>query len=82
LLQDRIERGGEQLGFPPEGRAFHPHLTLGRVREGQRLPPRWQDELERVPPGSPFLADRVVLFESQLGADGPTYSTRHVVPLK
>src|SRR5688572_18800646 len=33
LLQDRIERGAEAIGFPIEGRPFHPHITLGRVRE-------------------------------------------------
>ncbi len=38
LLQDRIERGCEAIGFPPEGAPFQPHVTLGRVREGQRLP--------------------------------------------
>ena len=38
LLQDRLERGGEQIGFAPEGRPFRPHITLGRVKEGQRLP--------------------------------------------
>jgi 2'-5' RNA ligase len=77
LLQDRIERGGEQLGYPPEGRLFRPHITLGRVREGHRLPAGWQTELERVPPGQPFLGDRVVLYESRLSGDGPAYTVRH-----
>ncbi len=77
LLQDRIERGGEQLGYPPEGRLFRPHVTLGRVREGHRLPTGWQTELERVPPGQPFLGDRVVLYESKLSPEGPAYTIRH-----
>lgn len=81
LLQDRLERGGEQLGYPPEGRMFRPHVTLGRVREGHRLPSGWQTELERVPPGQPFLADRVVLYESELTREGPSYSVRHEVIL-
>lgn len=76
LLQDRIERGGEEIGFPPEGRPFRPHLTLGRVREGHRLPPGAMDQLESLAHGAPFLADRVVLFESQLTKAGPTYSVR------
>jgi len=82
LLQDRIERGGERLGFPPEGRPFRPHITLGRVREGHRLPEGWQADLERIPAGEAFLADRVVLFESELTAKGPSYATRHEVILK
>ena len=31
-LQKAIEDGMEKLGFAPEGRRFHAHLTLGRVR--------------------------------------------------
>jgi 2'-5' RNA ligase len=81
LLQDRIERGGERLGFPPEGRPFRPHITLGRVREGQRLPEDWRQELERIEGGPPFQADRVVLFESQLSGEGPVYAIRHEVRL-
>jgi len=73
LLQDRIERGGERLGFPPEGRPFRPHVTLGRVREGHRLPQGWHDAIGSSPTSLPFVADRVTLFESQLGPGGPAY---------
>ncbi len=76
LLQDRLERGGEQIGFAPEGRPFRPHITLGRVREGLRLPPGAMRHLEGLTPGQPFTADRVVLFESRLTTDGPVYSVR------
>jgi 2'-5' RNA ligase len=76
LLQDRLERGGEQIGFSPEGRPFRPHVTLGRVREGHRLPPAAMRHLEALPHGRPFTADRVVLFESRLTPDGPAYSVR------
>ncbi|HEV8197863.1 MAG TPA: RNA 2',3'-cyclic phosphodiesterase [Gemmatimonadales bacterium] len=76
LLQDRIERGGEQIGFAPEGRPFRPHITLGRVREGLRLPPGAMSYLEGLPPGQPFTADRIVLFESRLTTDGPSYTGR------
>jgi len=31
-LQKAIEDGMEKLGFAPEGRKFHAHLTLGRAR--------------------------------------------------
>ncbi len=73
LLQDRLERKGLAIGFPPEGRPFHPHITLGRVKEGQRLPAGAQEILESVPGGESFLADKVVLFESQSGPLGPQY---------
>jgi 2'-5' RNA ligase len=76
LLQDRLERGGEQIGFAPEGRPFRPHITLGRVREGLRLPADAMRYLEGVTPGPSFTADRIVLFESRLTTDGPAYSVR------
>lgn len=76
LLQDRIERGAEQLGFPPEGRPFRPHVTLGRVREGHRLPSGWHEVAAGMTPVGPFLVDRVVLFESELGDGAPRYVAR------
>ncbi len=76
LLQDRLERGCEQIGFAPEGRPFRPHITLGRVREGDRLPPGAMRQVETLPTGTPFLADQVVLFESRQTAAGPTYNAR------
>ncbi len=81
LLQDRLERSAEAIGFPPEGVPFHPHLTLGRVREGQRLPP---DALRRLEAGYrqvPFVADQVVLYESVLGRGAPQYQARLTLDL-
>jgi RNA 2',3'-cyclic 3'-phosphodiesterase len=31
-IQQAVEQMCEELGFPKETRAFHPHITLGRVR--------------------------------------------------
>jgi len=36
LLQHGVEREFGPLGFPPEGRAFRPHLTLGRAGRDAR----------------------------------------------
>jgi 2'-5' RNA ligase len=76
LLQDRMERGGEQIGFAPEGRPFRPHITLGRVREGHRLPAGAMREVAELPAGAPFLADQVILFESRQTSAGPAYTVR------
>ncbi|MEO8088759.1 MAG: RNA 2',3'-cyclic phosphodiesterase [Gemmatimonadales bacterium] len=76
LLQDRIERGGEAIGFPPEGAPFQPHITLGRLREGQRLPSSGlldhAEEFEQVS----FVAQQLVLYESVLTTGGPRYESR------
>lgn len=82
LLQDRLERGGLGIGFPPEGRPFHPHVTLGRVKEGQRLPAEAAGRLDAVAPGIAFQADRVVLFDSLPGPLGPRYDPRFEVMLQ
>ncbi len=76
LLQDRLERGGEQIGFPPEGRPFRPHVTLGRVQEGQRLPSGAMRQIEAWPTDTGFLADQIVLYESRQTRNGPAYSAR------
>ena len=38
-LQQRVERVCVELGFAPEDRPFHPHLTLGRVNGKSNLQP-------------------------------------------
>lgn len=76
LLQDRIERGCEAIGFPPEGAPFQPHITLGRLREGQRLPPGGLDDhADGFEPVS-FVAQQLVLYESLLTTGGPRYESR------
>lgn len=81
LLQDRIEQGGLRIGFPPEGRPFQPHITLGRVKEAQRLPRDSTTRLAGVPAGDSFPAERVVLFESIQTTFGPRYDPRAEVML-
>jgi 2'-5' RNA ligase len=81
LLQDRIERGCEAIGFPPEGAPFQPHVTLGRVREGQRLPPGGLDDYADGFQQVPFVAEQLVLYESLLTTGGPRYESRLTLDL-
>ena len=76
LLQDRIERGCEAIGFPPEGAPFQPHITLGRLREGQRLPPGGLDDHAEGFEQVTFVAQQLVLYESVLTTGGPRYESR------
>ena len=80
LLKDRVERMAEGIGIAPEGVPFKAHVTLGRVREGQRLP---QGALEQWPaaPFEPFMVDQAVLFESTLTKQGAEYAPRLTIPL-
>ena len=76
VLQDRMERGCEAIGFPPEGAPFQPHITLGRVREGQRLPATGLEDHAEVFERVPFEARQLVLYESMLTTTGPRYESR------
>ncbi len=81
LLQDRLERRAESIGFPLEGNPFRPHVTLARVREGQRLPPGALESLEGQYDQVAFLASELVLYESVLGRGGPRYEPRLTLDL-
>jgi 2'-5' RNA ligase len=81
LLQNRLERQGEEIGFQPEGAPFRPHVTLGRVREGHRLPPGALASMDGTYERVSFLADQVVLYESLLSREGPRYEARSTLSL-
>jgi 2'-5' RNA ligase len=82
LLQDRIETRAEELGFAGEGTIFRPHVTIGRVREGERIPRAESDRLFAAPLASSFTADRVVLYGSTLRDGGAEYTELHAAALK
>jgi len=84
-LQDGIEEVMAPFGYPPEGRGFTPHLTLGRVRRGAR-----RDEVSRVgevvtgKTGEPLAevsADHFALIRSVLKPTGAEYTTLEEFPL-
>jgi 2'-5' RNA ligase len=78
LLQHRIERAFEPLGFPGEARAFRPHVTLARAtRQAQ---PRAFRGLEALLAGIAFetavTIEYVDLMHSTLRPDGPVYQVQ------
>lgn len=85
-LQGRVEQHLAVLGFPPEKRAYTPHLTLGRVRRrtGHRERSRLGDLLQKQ--NIETLADmavrEVALMKSVLSPAGAQYSQLAVVPLE
>ena len=77
-----LEKAFAALGYPPEGRAFNPHLTLGRVKS-----PANRDKLarllEKLPPVDwpPFEVKELTLFQSVLSPQGSKYTPLQVIPL-
>jgi 2'-5' RNA ligase len=67
-LAARLERVAVESGIAPEQRAFHAHLTLGRIR-ARRLPP-----VAASAPAGAQLVREVVLFRSDLAHEGAQYS--------
>ncbi len=72
-LAAKIDSNMTPLGFDPEKRAFSPHLTLGRVKEEDRL------EMVKAAFGKASFGpvvlqvNEVHLIESQLRPSGPVY---------
>ncbi len=75
LFQKQAETELQKVGFEPEGRAFQPHLTLGRVNSG-----RGKEALIRAMEGhreeefGEFEVSKIVLFKSDLKPTGPIYT--------
>jgi len=67
-----IDAALAKLGVEPESRAYSPHLTLARIKEG---PPGLTLGLEEVEAdlGS-FVADRFYLYLSKPGRSGSVYT--------
>lgn len=74
-LHEAIERETTALGFDAEDHEFTPHATLARMDHagGKELVQRLVRE--RDPTVGRATVDEVRLTESELGPDGPTYST-------
>ena len=85
-LQGAIERACSELGFKGERRAFHPHLTLGRLRD-------WASAQERravgeliqrteIPSLGVVAAKVISLIRSDLRPTGAVYTTLREIELK
>jgi 2'-5' RNA ligase len=80
-LHEAIERRTVELGFEPEDHEFTPHVTLARMEHagGKELVRRFVRE--RDPTVGRSTVEDVRLTESDLGHEGPTYSTVERFPL-
>ena len=74
-FQKALEKEFGKIGFEPEDRPFHPHLTLGRMKSN-----RGREELigrmekYREEQFGDFQVEKVVLFRSDLKFSGPVYT--------
>jgi 2'-5' RNA ligase len=74
-FQKQIDTLLKDIGFQPEDRPFHPHLTLGRMKSSrgkEELVGRMEKFKEEE--FGTFQVERVVLFKSDLKPTGPIYT--------
>jgi 2'-5' RNA ligase len=78
-LYSTVEAAVEEVGFDPEDRPYHPHLTVSRIRPPGDVRP-FVDAAEPVK--LKIEVDRVVLFKSTLGRGGARYEELESFPLE
>ena len=74
-FRKQIESQLGKIGFQPEDRPFHPHLTLGRMKSSrgkEELVGRMERHKEEE--FGDLQVERVVLFKSDLRPSGPIYT--------
>jgi 2'-5' RNA ligase len=77
-LQRDVEAAMVELGFEKEERAYHPHVTVGRVKESRgAATDLWKDDAAC---GSSVLGE-IVVYESKTRSAGAEYIARARVPL-
>jgi len=81
LLQHRVEQEMDRIGFPLEGRPFHPHITLGRVRREAKRSDfiAFPGDVELLQYEAEVAVESVDVMESTLRSKGAVYTRRHAV---
>ena len=73
-IAESIEQNFEPLDFPKEGRAFEPHITIGRLRSNKNTS-RLSEKIKNYafPSGIRQEMTRITLYKSVLSSQGPSY---------
>jgi RNA 2',3'-cyclic 3'-phosphodiesterase len=82
-LHQCLETALTPLGFAPDGRPFHPHLTLARGQQrvnGRQLATAMQAYGDQHL--GEMLVEQVLLYQSQLHRDGAVYTMLRSVALQ
>jgi 2'-5' RNA ligase len=74
-LHEAVERETTALGFEPEDHEFTPHVTLARMDDARSKERVQRVVRERDPTLGTMRVAQLRLKQSDLGRDGPTYST-------
>jgi len=81
-LQERISGALAGLGFAPEERPFHPHVTLGRLGSGRRWGGLTDIVQTRTFEHPPVVVPAVEIMQSVLTGRGSSYVLLRSIPLR
>ena len=80
-LQAKAGRVCAEFGFPKEDRVFHPHITLGRVKETRNIV-RLTEAIKTITfEPIEMLCSEIVLMQSELHPSGSMYTILKSLPL-
>ncbi len=75
-LAGRVEAAAQKLGYEAEARAFHPHVTIARLKRPADVTDLLEEASEQEFRGT--WVDSVVLFESEVKSTGSEYVPRAI----
>lgn len=80
-VQLAAEDAARAVGLPPDDKAFHPHLTIARIKDSRTAAAVIEGfERERAFDAGEFQVHGVSLFSSQLTPHGPLYARERELP--
>ncbi len=80
-LKRAIDAALEPMGFAPEKRPFHPHVTLGRVKQPGNARDLEHAAAEWILPFENWITRNLILFQSELTKHGPNYTPLATIPM-
>jgi 2'-5' RNA ligase len=72
-LHKKVDRACVRAGVPPEGRAFHPHISLARLKHSAGSVAHVLESSGSLT-SAPFQVESFALFESTLTPEGAVYT--------
>ena len=77
-----IDSGLERIGFEPERRKFHPHLTIARIKDLEKSRTLVRVHRQRQLEPITFTATGITIYESKLQKTGSEYFPVRFFPFK
>ena len=81
VIAQAIDQACDLLGLPEEDRRWSPHITLARVKDGERSVGNAVREVSPAAPTTALRADHVTLYKSEPSPAGVRHTRLWTVPV-